>query len=104
MFNVAGVLCSIFLSQTNLILILTLCLFIYVPVILFLNVPIVIFLTSYKLLVMSYLSPENAILLPLQDEKGKFIGTMSYFEHLEREKEASEAQMTNNHESYPSNM
>lgn len=103
MFNVAGILCSIFLSQMNLVLILTLCLFIYIPVILFLNVPVVIFLTSYKLLVMSYLSPENAILLPLQDEKGKFIGTMSYFEHLQREKEEAEATMANNYDSYPQN-
>ncbi len=102
-FNVTGVFFSIFLSQSNLILLLTLCLFIYVPVMLFLNVPVVIFLTSYKLLVMSYLSPENAILLPLQDEKGKFIGTMSYFEHLQREKEEAEATMANNYDSYPQN-
>ena len=74
---------------------------IYFIVIVFLNVPGVVFISSYRLLVVSFLSQENAVLLPLRDEKGKFIGTMSYFEHLEREREEAESTMMNDYDSYP---
>ncbi len=72
---------------------------IYFAIILFLNVPGGIFISSYRLLLVSFLSPENAVLLPLRDEKGKFVGTMSYFEHLEREQ--AEATNMNDYSSYP---
>lgn len=72
---------------------------IYFAIMLFLNVPGGIFISSYRLLLVSFLSPENAVLLPLRDEKGKFVGTMSYFEHLEREQ--AEATNMNDYSSYP---
>ena len=91
-----------FLSQSSAFLfVLGFMFLIYLAIIVFLNVPGGIFISSYRLLLSSFLFPENAVLLPLRDEYGKFIGTMSYFEHLEREREEAEATMASNYDSYP---
>ena len=41
-------------------------------IVIFLNAPVAVFITSYRFLVLSHLWPEYALLLPVQDEKGKF--------------------------------
>lgn len=56
------------------------------------NGPYAAFIVSYQLLSFSMLFPEYALLLPVRDESGKIIGTMSYEEHLENERKAYETQ------------
>lgn len=56
------------------------------------NGPYASFIVSYQLLSFSMLFPEYALLLPVRNESGKIIGTMSYEEHLENERRAYETQ------------
>ena len=98
LFNLFGIFSLLSLSTEQFLVVLTLVFLIYSAIVIFLNAPVAVFITSYRFLVLSHLWPEYALLLPVQDEKGKFIGTMSYFEHLEQEQVNSD---TENFETYP---
>ena len=102
-FNMTAVIGLVSISSSSeFLLLLGLAFTVYGVIVIFLNSPVAVFLSSYKLLVMSYLCPELAVLLPVQDERGKFIDTMSYFEHMEREQMNFDTNYNNeNYETYP---
>ena len=65
-------------------------LIIYLAIIAIVNVPIAVYFNSFYQLMCSLLCPNYAILLPIKDDKGKIIDTMTYFEHLDLKKEQVE--------------
>lgn len=61
--------------------------FCYLPVIIAANTICGVYFNSYNLLTFSALFPEYALLLPVRDQTGKIIDTMSYEEHIMRQRE-----------------